>query len=704
MNPDILVAIAVVEFGLALLAFLRGYRIELLVIFVMVLLLRPHDLGPLPLIVAGVAGYVASALWRLVQLPSRAQARLRSWLYRRGYERAFDRSPRTPVLIAGGTSLVLIIPDLFSVAALVGLVVATAASSFEWRRDRFAPPTRGMTIAASANVLGLAAILAVAIGAVSWTTPGSGKELLPQLILVQISLGLLPLTILTFATQFVAGAAGAGAAFVLPWSRVAGAVALVLASIAYDVYLLGSSQHDGDLEWAELIAVVAVGTSLLTAAAATYYLRPRRVAAALVRRLDATWLDEVARKYQEPYQPWLDPDPFRDLERLLYIAATKESDIRLLNATLQDLEERLAVLVSRRAPTDPPRVEVGLDEYLARVLSALVQEAARQGKGWVLESLVWFRDRLPDRVVEGGSPRTPPVARRYIERTMLDAPPSGLQLIGRILEAAIESGLDEEGRLAAIRFGRYAEEHLNILPDPTGIYDIDPGAQIRYDPDAPAQKAAHGLEAVLGKMQRWADRAADLDRSSIAESLARAVSMLSSSSRDMADPRWAKWLSRHAALAAYSIASKGVRKQRLWYDVPTRMSKFTRANASHVASLEGMSFWTPFTVATCAPVADYMLVVSATMLALSWVDEFLPEAAAMGAALEYVRQRQLELPATDERWVVVRELDQRLQQLRGAVAARANEYDTEKAPFAARLQQELGPRPFAAPRGGGEVF
>ncbi len=259
---------------------------------------------------------------------------------------------------------------------------------------------------------------------------------------------------------------------------------------------------------------------------------------------DAAWLDEVARTYQEPYQPWLGPDPFRDLERLLYIAATKESDIRLFNATLQDLHERLGVLVSRRAPTDPPRVELGLDEYLARVLSALVQEAARQGKGWVLESLVWSRDQLSDRVVEGGGPRTPPVARRYIERTMLDAPPSGLQMLGRILEAAIDSALDEEGRLAAIRFGRYADEHLNALPDPTGVYDIDPNAQIRYDPDAPAQQAAYGLEEVLGKMQRWADRAAELGRSSIADSLASAVSMLANSSRDLADPRWAGWLSK----------------------------------------------------------------------------------------------------------------------------------------------------------------
>ncbi len=161
---------------------------------------------------------------------------------------------------------------------------------------------------------------------------------------------------------------------------------------------------------------------------------------------------------------------------------------------------------------------------------------------------------------------------------------------------------------------------------------------------------------------------------------------------------------KEAALAAYSIALKGVRKQHLWYDVPSRMRDFTRANASHVASLEGMAFWTPFTVATCAPVADYMLIVNATMLALSWVGEFLPEAAAMGAALEYVQRRQLQLPATDERSIVVREVERRLQQLRAAVTARASEYDTEKAAFAARLQRELEPQPMPARPGGGEIF
>jgi hypothetical protein len=700
MNLDILVAIALVEFALSALAILRLRAVELLVFFVLVVLVRPHDVGPLPLVVAGVAGYTASVVWRLVQLPTRPLMRLKSWLYQHGYERAMAQTPRTPVVIAGGTSIALLTPDLFTFAALAGLVLATALLSYEWHRDRFAPPVRGMTIAASANVLGLAGLLAIATGTVSWVSPSSGKEILPQLIGVQIALGLLPLTVLTFATPFVAGAAGAGAAFVLPWPRVAGVVAVVLASIAYDFYLLGSVPRDGDVEWAELIAFAAIGASFLTAAAATYYLRPGRVAAALVQRLDGAWLDEVERKYQEPYQPWLGPDPFRDIERLLYIAATKESDIRLFSATLQDVEERLASLGSRRERADPPRLEVGLDEYFARILNALIEDAARQRKGWVLESLVWFRER----VVDGGRRGRPPVAGRYIERTILGAPPSGMQLLGRIIEETIESGLDEQGGLAAIRFGRYAQEHLGVLPDPTGVYEIDPNAPIHYSADAPAQQAADGIEEVFRKIGGWADRAAELHRTSIGNSLAFAVSMLANASPDLADPRWAGWVSREAALAAYGIALKGVRSQKLWYDLPYPMRDLTRANASHVASVEAAAFWMPLTIATCAPVANYMFVVNVTMLGMSWIAEFLEEAAAIGAALEYVQRRQSQLPSTDESATVVREIERRLTQLRNEVGARTAEWDAAKTAFATRLQQELKPRPIAPQPGGGEVF
>jgi hypothetical protein len=296
------------------------------------------------------------------------------------------------------------------------------------------------------------------------------------------------------------------------------------------------------------------------------------------------------------------------------------------------------------------------------------------------------------------------VARPYIERTMLDAPPSGMQLLGRILEEAIESGLDEEGRLAAIRFGKYAEDHLGALPDPTGVYEIDPNAPIHYNPDAPAQKAAHGVEEVLGKIGRWADRAAKLNRASIADNLAHAVSMLANRARDLADPRWAGWVSSEAALASYQVALKGIRNQKLWYDLPYPMRDLTRANASHVASVKAVSFWLPLTIATCAPVATYMLVVDGTMLALSWVGEFLEEAAAIGAALEHVQRRQSQRPPTDERATVVREVERRIAQLRTAVGPRTAEWDAAKAAFATRLRGELEPQPVGPQPREGEVF
>jgi hypothetical protein len=679
------------------LVLVRARTQEFVFLLAMVLALRPHEVAPAPLLIAGTAGYVGSVIWRVVQLNWRWLTRIRFWLYRRGHEMPVRQSPRTPVVIAGGTSLFLLVPDWFSLIALAGLVLATAVTSSEWRRARFGPPIRGMTAAASANVLGLAWLVAVAGSALLWVAPSSAADVLPQLVGVQIALGLLPLTALTFATQFVAGAAGAGATSVLPWWRVGAVIAFVLASIAYDFYLLGSAVRPGDLEWAETIAFVAIGTSILASVDVTYFLRPGHVARALVGRLDVPWLDEVARKYQEPYQPWLGPDPFRDIERLLYIAATRESDIRLFNRTVQDLEERLRILAQRRQPSEPPRVEVGLDEYLARALSALLDDAARQRKGWVLESLIWFREQISDYVVEG-EPRTPP-SRPFIERTSFGDPPSGLQLLGRILESAIEGGLEDEGRRAVFRIAQYVEQRLPSLPDPSGVWDIDPAAEVKFQADAPAQHASDAIEDVLRKLQGWADDAARKDRDAIGDTLADAVAAIAGASRELTDARWAGWLAREGVSTSYRIALEGVRKQRLWYEPPTRHQEYTRTNPSHVAVVEAMSFWTPFTLATCAPVASYMLVVDATMLGLAWIKEFPQEAGAIAAALEYIKRRRQHLPVTNETAIVIREIDGRLNQLRAGVGPHGDTFEQTRAQFFERLKRELEP----APEGGGEV-
>lgn len=701
MDQNILLAVALVEFVLALLIIRQGRAIEYLVFFVLALMIQPHSLAAAPLLIAGGAGYAASLLWRVIALNWRRLTRVRLWLARHGYERGLRPSPSTPVLIAGGTSLALLVPDAFSLAALIGLVIATATTSFEWRGERGGYPIRGMSIAASANVVGLAFLLAVAGVTLQWATPQSASDVLPQLVAVQIALGLLPLTAITVATQFVAGAAGAGAAGVLPWRRAVAVVGLVLTSIAYDFYLLASPVGVGDLEWAETIALASIGVSMLTSAYVAYFLRLGWVAHALVERLSSAWLDEVARKYQEPYQPWFGPEPFRDLERLLYLAATRDSDIRLFRGTIAEIDERIRTLVRRRPPADPWRVEMGLDEHVARNLSALLDDAARQRKPWVLESLIWFREELSDTVMGVRFGQTRPPHTQFLERTGYADAPSGLQLLAAVVEAAIDGGLVLEGRRAAYRAARYVVDRLAALPDPTGVWEIDPNAPVKFQAEAPAQHASDVIEDVLRVFSNWADRAAAQGVYEMGVAAADTVATLTGASRELSDPRWARWLAREGVMRAFSIAQRGLRAGQLWYELPTRHQDYARANQSHVEVVDAMSFWVPYTIATCAPVASYMLIVSATMLGLAWIREFPEEAGTIAAALEYIKRRRGQLPPTDDGVVVLREVDQRLQQLRGSVGAGGEAFDRVRAAFLARLIQDLEAAPAS---GGGEVF
>src|SRR5207248_7556144 len=167
------------------------------------------------------------------------------------------------VLIAAALSLVLVTPSAFSVAAAVLLALATVATSWEWRHDLGGPPMLVLTIGACALVLGLGGLLTLAVGMAGWADPLLAKDVLPQVVGVQIALGLLPLTVLTVALPLVAGAAGAGAAAILPGGKAVGALGILLVSIGLDLRLLGSQVGAGDVEWAEMLAAAAIGLALL---------------------------------------------------------------------------------------------------------------------------------------------------------------------------------------------------------------------------------------------------------------------------------------------------------------------------------------------------------------------------------------------------------------------------------------------------------
>src|SRR5205823_13751403 len=102
-----------------------------------------------------------------------------------------------------------------------------------------------------------------------------------------------------------------------------------------------------------------------------------------------------------------------------------------------------------------PRAELALDEYLGRRLAALIEDAARQGKAWVLDTLITFRRELADEVAGHGG-NAPPPPPPYLERTMYDEGPAGMQLYGRTLDAATRFGLPEVGERAVGQIGQYA--------------------------------------------------------------------------------------------------------------------------------------------------------------------------------------------------------------------------------------------------------
>jgi hypothetical protein len=704
VNANVLFAVALIELALALFAMRWRLQMEFMVVFATALMIGTHPVAPAPLLIAAVAGYAASVVWRVIQVPTRPQQQAKLWLFRHGYDPGIGMSPRAPIVMAAAASAALLVPDAWSLVALLGFVAVTVWDSVEWQRQRgpgsrMGYPLGAMSVAAVANVPGLALLLAVAGGTLTWADPTAAKEVLPQLVATQIALGLLPLTALSFAASFVVSSAGVGAIRALPWKTTGFVLFFVLLSISYDLVQLGSTTRQGDLEWLELVGLVAILTSLVASVYVTYYLRLGRIATALVRRVDMAWLDEVARKYQEPYQPWFGPDPLRDIERFLYFAATRESDIRMFEATLQELVERMRFVAQRRAPKNDPRLEFGLDEHFAHTFQALIDEAAKQRKGWVLESLIWFRGQVTEWVIENG-PGAPHAARPHLQRTAYLDPPSGLQLLGRIVEAAIENGLEEEGQRGVARFARYAQERISGLPDPTGVFDIDPDPNAHFQADAPAYQVASAIESVLQTLRRWAERAADQHCEEVGETVALSLSWLVSHAADLPDPRWARWLANEVVSAALMTAIAGLPTRKLWFAVPARHVDFTAQNASHAAVVDAMSFWVPYSIAKCAPVADFGLVMDAATLARELMPGFIDVAAAIGAALEWTRERRRDLPATDDDVFVLRELDRRLARLREAAGARVGEYDQARQAFLERLRKELGA---AQPPAGGAV-
>jgi hypothetical protein len=689
---DLLVALALIEFALGALAIWRGYRAEYLTLFVLALLLRPQEveLGSLPLAVGGAIGYVASLVWRLIQLPRKWQARAQVWLLRHGLDLSFAIWPRTPVLIAGAVGLMLVTPSAFSAALTVLLALATIAGSWEWRRGRGGPHLPAMTIAALALVLAIAGLFTLLLGGVVWFDPTLSREVVSQLVSVQIALGLLPLTVLTVAAPLVTGAAGAAAAQVLPFRWSITALGVLLFSIALDLRLLGSAIQPGDTEWAAVLAGAAIGLALIVSARIVRYLQPEYVAHALVARLNRPWLDELERLYENHYAPWLVPDRFPPIERLLYIAATREADIRLFNGTLRALLDRLHSLAQNNGIA---RADLSLDEYLARRFAALIEDTGRQGKGWVLEVLISFRRELADRIGRHDSKAL--TGAQYMERTRHGEGPAGMRLYGRILDAAIRFGVPEVGERAVGQIRHHAEGLLGALPDPTGVWEIDPAAPVAFDAQAPATKARGGLEDLLEKLRRWADDAMSHDRFDIARAIAYALSWLTLAARGLASPHWARWLARHASLDAHFVARTGLAHGQLAYEVPSPFAALDPANASHRETMEAIAYWTPLTVAMCAPVATYGLVTEAAMLAVGWlhVHEYLPQASVLAAALDHVREHQATLPPSDERALVIRECVGRLQQMRAAAGARADEFDQMRVTALINLRHELNPAP-----------
>jgi hypothetical protein len=702
VNPDVLVALVLLEYALAVFAILSGRGLDLLTIFIFVLLLRPSPLATPALVVAGAVAYAASVVWRLMQTPTPLQRRARLWLFERGPLREFWTAPRSPVAIAGALGLTLAMPDAYTLGALLAYSVVTPSLAREWEVGPVGRRVVLETIAASAMVLVLAFLFTTAAGGLAWATAANAADVLPQLLTVQVALGFLPLSAATFAVPLVAGAAGAGAAGVLPWNRVGLAILLVLASIGYDLYLLGAGAQTGDLEWAEIIAVAVVVTSLAVAVGVAAYLQPARVAALLVQRLDRRWVVEVVRTAQDSTASWVGPEPFRDIERLLYIAATKESDIRLFNATLRRVLDRLPVLV--RGPAGSvSHAERSLDQRFAQQLSALLEDAARQGKAWVLDTLIRFRAELTERTSAGPLDTDVAGAPPFLERTTFAEPPSGLALLTAIADAAIDLGLSDVGQFAVHQAATYVDEHLDALPDPTGVYDLDPTAAPGYQPNAPAQRAQNGMADAIDLLNRWARRAIERDELRIADAAAHGLSRLTTRALALASPHWTRWLAMHVASSAYFVASDAITARHLCYRVPQHWNPLVAGNASHAAGLDAMTMWTVRTLARCAPLASYGLVADAAMLALACVPAYPSSAAAIAAGIEFIGALQRTLPAPEQNAIVISEAEQRVLQLRASAGARAPAFDAVRTRVFTQLRAEFE-LPAADGEGASEVF
>jgi hypothetical protein len=652
-----------------------------------------------PIAVAAAIGYAASVIWRVAEVAG-LNFRILIALRKRGIDVGWRPWFVPPIVVTGAICLALAKLGAVSALALIVFLVLS------WQLPLLAPrgwPKRQIievTAYAVEPVAILAVVLTVATGYVQWANPALAKDVLPQVIAVQVALGLIPLTLLTFAAQFIVGSSGVSAYVVLPYRRTLAAIAVVVASIGWDIVLLGAGSGPGDIELAQMFAAVAIATALLASLVSLGYLRLERTALALVGRLDRRWLRAVGHRYQDRLADRIPNDPFGPVERLLYIAATRDSDIRLFRSTVGHLYERLRDLVQVEGPTGQiRRLEVAMDEYLALALPALVQDVAKERKTWALQTLVSLRHALEDDwlVPLGATPEA--VGPRYLERTFFDNPPSGLQFYGLIAEQSLESGMDHLGWETVIRVAAFSEKALMALPDPTGVHDIDPAAPIVYQGDAPAQHAADGIDSLLSHLSSWAKAAAETGRAEMLHSVAFALKGLTDQTLQLEDARWTGWIAARTARVAYEVATLGIAHGQDAYSVPAEHRHLSATRDVDREFVNSVTVWSALSVASSATVVSWSLLASTAVLAMSWLPDFLEEAAFLAASIEYLREKLGQLPATPERSYLIEWCDRRLNQVCSNTKGREADFDAARTRAVDRLRGELEP-PIG---GGGEV-
>lgn len=697
MTPStLLFAIGVFEYCTTVLQGLSGRPMRSAALFSLAFLaavLSPPTLGVFA--VAMITTYAASLVPRTIDAafwsPLSPLRLLRRWPWGRAVElrgrRALgrdrpDAEGRSTWLITSMIGLGLSSQHL--VAAALSFAVLLPSIRRAWiGHESHVPAVRALFAIAASGLISIG-LSAVAFQA-HWVSVREA-EVLQQLVAVQLVFGAVPLTILALVAQVSVSTYGPRAYTTLPFGRFLIGIVAVGTSISLDLYFLGTRTVEPGL--AELLEILVFAVAIAAGASAVsaiWALDEARIARALVTRLDRDWLDFVERQHENPYQPVPADfvDHFAAIERMLYIAVTRDSDIRRTRRILALLLERFDDLGAQRAMPRrfgaPPAIEAELaahddarrlelegaiDAYVARRLAPLVVDVARERKAWALESVVEFRREMSGTAL-CRRPAEAANAAAALGRSRLGEPPLTMKVYDVVIREAIEHGLDEVVSKALLAANHAADRALTDLPDPTGMWDIDPNAPVEYRHDHPAQVAADGLEGYLEWMVAVGNLAQKKKRPEVLEAIASQLRFFKGSVRKVADARWVRWLLGQVGLPTWQIARAGRSLGVLAYWPPFGFDTPNPADSRDQAYTQHEAYWMPAVLVSTVDFINQYVVTQAGLLAYHMLPSFVDEAASIAAALEVIRTHidSLSAKSPDQR-VVRKELDSRLQQIR----------------------------------------